>query len=82
MTKEKLTKRKMCIYYADEIHKTSLTLQQITSILDRIWTEAYGEGYTDSTTDQKKMRDASEQILKRGFNQLRTEIEDKIYQNK
>lgn len=82
-TKERLSKRtSICRIYADKIHKTNPTLDQIEGALLRVFDTGYSEGYEDSTADFSRMREYRERKLNEGFSKFRDEVEDKIHQNK
>ena len=80
---EKLSKKNsMCRLRADRIYATNPTLKEIEDTLFKLWDAAYSEGWEDNTRFQKKLRDNTERILKQGFDEVRTKVEDTIYKNK
>jgi hypothetical protein len=79
MAKEKLTKKSICQYTADRIHKGNLSFKEIEGALLSIWSAAYTEGYLRRMDEQKKFKAAKEKTLKEDFDKIRDAIEDEIH---
>lgn len=71
-----------CFIMADRIHKVNPSLRELENTLNDVYEKAYTDGYKDAHIDSKKLREARESLLKRGWNELRDAIEDKINSNK
>jgi len=79
MTKEKLTKKSICVALANKIHITNLSEKEILNTLYGLWILAWVEGYKTKGDERNKFKTSREATHKKEWGEKMDEIEDMIH---